>query len=229
VLVVSVGRGGEELALRFSPEVVYANVGDQVQFQFYPLNHSAVQANFERPCVPMSNTTTGQGFFSGFRPLPLDTKIITTFTVNITLPDPIFFYCSQGRHCQRGFVGVINPTPQKSLEAFKASASLALENLSPGEMPSVPTLIPTQRSSPNRFNLTSAGNDKVIKNVGAIVGGVLGGVIFLVVIATFVVFLVTRRKSDEGGNNRRTGTGGYVIGRPDMVKSSNYGVVTDTV
>ena len=37
VLVVSVGREGEELALRFSPEVVYANVGDQVQFQFYPL------------------------------------------------------------------------------------------------------------------------------------------------------------------------------------------------
>jgi len=37
VLVVSVGREGEELALGFSPEVVYANVGDQVQFQFYPL------------------------------------------------------------------------------------------------------------------------------------------------------------------------------------------------
>jgi len=37
VLVVSVGREGEELALKFSPEVVYANVGDQVQFQFYPL------------------------------------------------------------------------------------------------------------------------------------------------------------------------------------------------
>ena len=37
VLVVSVGREGDELALKFSPEVVYANVGDQVQFQFYPL------------------------------------------------------------------------------------------------------------------------------------------------------------------------------------------------
>ncbi|PWW72467.1 hypothetical protein C7212DRAFT_227250 [Tuber magnatum] len=109
VLVVWVGRRGEELALRFSPEEVYANVGDQVQFQFYPRNHSAVQANFERPCVPMSNATTGQGFFSGFRPLLLDTKTIATFTVNITHTDPIFFYCSQGRHCQQGFVGAINP------------------------------------------------------------------------------------------------------------------------
>ncbi|RPA91521.1 hypothetical protein L873DRAFT_1714069 [Choiromyces venosus 120613-1] len=215
VLVVSVGREGEELALRFSPEEVYANVGDQVQFQFYPLNHSAVQANFERPCVPISNITTGQGFFPGFRLLPLDTKIITTFTVNITHTDPIFFYCSQGRHCQQGFVGVINPlvhptaiyvclvarsnvydrTPKRSLEGFKASASLAPDNLSPGERPSVPTIIPTPRSS-NRFNFTNADNDKTITNVGAIVGSILGGVIFLVILVTLVVFPVMRKKGD---------------------------------
>jgi plastocyanin len=37
VLVVSVGREGKDLSLKFSPEEVFANVGDQIQFQFYPL------------------------------------------------------------------------------------------------------------------------------------------------------------------------------------------------
>ncbi|PWW72468.1 hypothetical protein C7212DRAFT_302054 [Tuber magnatum] len=117
-------------------------------------------------------------------------------------------------------------TPQKSLGAFRESASLALENLSPGEIPSAPTVIPTRRPSPYTFNFTNTdNNNKPIRNVGAIVGGVLGGVIFLVILATTVVFLVMRKKSNEEGyNNRGVGIGGYVIGWPDMVKSSNYGV-----
>ena len=37
VLVVDVGRRGDDLALKFSPEEIIADVGDMVQFQFYPL------------------------------------------------------------------------------------------------------------------------------------------------------------------------------------------------
>jgi len=99
-------------------------------------------------------------------------------------------------------------TPQKSLEAFKASASLAPENLSPGETPSAPTRIPTHRSSPNPFNFTNSDNNgNSVKNVGAIVGSVLGGVIFLVILATLVVFLVMQRKGREEESDGGSGAG----------------------
>jgi plastocyanin len=35
--MVEVGRRGDSLALRFTPEEIYADVGDFVQFQFYPV------------------------------------------------------------------------------------------------------------------------------------------------------------------------------------------------
>jgi plastocyanin len=35
--IVEVGRRGDALALRFTPEEIYADVGDLVQFQFYPV------------------------------------------------------------------------------------------------------------------------------------------------------------------------------------------------
>lgn len=35
--MVMVGREGNDLKLRFSPDQVFADVGDRVQFQFYPL------------------------------------------------------------------------------------------------------------------------------------------------------------------------------------------------
>lgn len=35
--VVAVGRRGDDLALRFSPEETVADVGDLIQFQFYPV------------------------------------------------------------------------------------------------------------------------------------------------------------------------------------------------
>lgn len=37
LFVVMVGREENDLKLRFSPEQVFADVGDRVQFQFYPL------------------------------------------------------------------------------------------------------------------------------------------------------------------------------------------------
>lgn len=37
VIPVAVGREGNELKLRFSPEEIFASVGDMIQFQFYPV------------------------------------------------------------------------------------------------------------------------------------------------------------------------------------------------
>lgn len=37
IIPVAVGRAGDELKLQFSPEEVFADIGDMIQFQFYPM------------------------------------------------------------------------------------------------------------------------------------------------------------------------------------------------
>ena len=59
VYTVDVGEGG----LIFTPNSMTANVGDQVQFNFYPQNHSVAQSNFANPCVPLNNNAIFSGFF----------------------------------------------------------------------------------------------------------------------------------------------------------------------
>lgn len=55
---VTVGQNG---ALAFNPDSIVAPVGSQVEFIFFPPQHSVVQASFDAPCKPISDT----GFFSG--------------------------------------------------------------------------------------------------------------------------------------------------------------------
>lgn len=125
VQVVTVG--GPNGALTFSPSEIYAEVGSFVQFQFQPKNHSVVQSNFANPCVPI-NTVQPEvmGFFSGFMPVSPDAKTNPVFTVQVKDQSPMWFYCSQGKHCQMGMGGVINPpkngerTLAKYIEAAKS-------------------------------------------------------------------------------------------------------------
>lgn len=58
-----------------------------------------------------------------------------TFTIAVEDAKPIWFYCSQGRHCQSGMVGVVNPpnNPARTIETFKQAAADAPANLSPGQ------------------------------------------------------------------------------------------------
>lgn len=59
VIPVAVGQSG----LSFSPSSVMAQVGDVIEYQFFPPNHSVVMGGgLGSPCSP---ATTG-GFFSGF-------------------------------------------------------------------------------------------------------------------------------------------------------------------
>ena len=55
---VSVGQGG----FIFTPNTTVASIGQQVEFQFFPPNHTVTQSSFESPCQPLNSTS----FFSGF-------------------------------------------------------------------------------------------------------------------------------------------------------------------
>lgn len=57
----------------------------------------------------MSNKTNA--FFSGFMPTTTpanSTSQLLTYTIRVPDDKPIWFYCSQGKHCQAGMVGAIN-------------------------------------------------------------------------------------------------------------------------
>ncbi|KAK7703760.1 hypothetical protein SLS57_010797 [Botryosphaeria dothidea] len=140
VQVVQVG--GSNGSLTFSPNDIKAEMGSFVQFQFNPKNHSVVQSTFDAPCMPMSISmpnASANAFFSGFMPAAAagnGSKL--TYTIQITDTKPLWFYCSQGKHCQAGMVGAINAasTGQKTLAGFTQLAAAAAENLSPGKIPS---------------------------------------------------------------------------------------------
>ncbi|KAF9695386.1 hypothetical protein EKO04_006540 [Ascochyta lentis] len=132
--------GGPNGSLAFYPNNVKANAGDMIQFQFHPNNHSVVQSTFDNPCVPIQNVMSNKtdAFYSGFMPnnTPLNsTAQLLTYTIRVPDDKPIWFYCSQGKHCQEGMVGAINApaSGDKTMQAFSALAAKASENLSPGQ------------------------------------------------------------------------------------------------
>ncbi|MCJ1232716.1 hypothetical protein MMC14_000669 [Varicellaria rhodocarpa] len=124
-------------SLVYSPNNIEAAVGSMVQFQFYPKNHSVTQSTFANPCVPINNIMSSvTGFFSGFMPTSdVSGSDSPIFTLMINDTNPIWFYCSQAKHCQAGMVGAINApkNSNKTVEAFAALAALAPVNLAPGE------------------------------------------------------------------------------------------------
>ncbi|KAJ4362654.1 hypothetical protein N0V95_001362 [Ascochyta clinopodiicola] len=132
--------GGPNGSLAFYPNNVKANAGDMIQFQFHPKNHSVVQSTFDNPCVPIQNIMSNKtdAFYSGFMPTttPINsTSQLLTYTIRVPDDKPIWFYCSQGKHCQEGMVGAINApaSGEKTMQAFSALAAKASENLSPGQ------------------------------------------------------------------------------------------------
>ncbi|KAF1847495.1 Cupredoxin [Cucurbitaria berberidis CBS 394.84] len=126
--VVAVGTKTGELV--FQPDSIKAAQGDTVTFRFWPKNHSIAQAAFAKPCEPLE-----RGFWSGFVPTTnAQAAANQTFVYEVkNASAPIWFYCSQGQHCQAGMVGVINPpqSGERTLAAFKNSSKAATSNVSP--------------------------------------------------------------------------------------------------
>ncbi|EPS42130.1 hypothetical protein H072_3964 [Dactylellina haptotyla CBS 200.50] len=151
IIDVLVGLRDDDLRLVFTPEVVYQDIGQQVRFQFYPQNHSVAQSSFNNPCSPLGGESSAAGFFSGFNAVDKIDQQIPTFTINISSAEPIYFYCAQGRHCQSGMVGIINPPDSETINSFKASAS----KVPFSEIPLTP---PTQDLPSPKFSTTSSSS-----------------------------------------------------------------------
>ncbi|KAF3922556.1 hypothetical protein ABW21_db0206890 [Orbilia brochopaga] len=143
IVDVLVGLRNGDSELVFTPEVIYQDVGEQVRFQFYPQNHSVAQSSLNSPCAPLGGASSGAGFFSGFNSVDDIQGPNPTFMINITSSEPVYFYCAQGRHCQGGMVGIINPPNANAINDFKAAAS----KVPFAEIPLVP---PSPSQSPSQ-------------------------------------------------------------------------------
>ncbi|EPE29278.1 Cupredoxin [Glarea lozoyensis ATCC 20868] len=127
---VAVGANGHV----FTPEVITAAVGDIIEFQFYPLNHSVARSDFKQPCIPYEfSGPSRSGFWSKFFPLNVIATSPPTFQVRVNDTEPIFFYCSAPDACRDGMVGVINPNATQTLDVQKKFAANASYDFSPGE------------------------------------------------------------------------------------------------
>jgi hypothetical protein len=147
---VTVGADGK---LAYSPNNIIAAVGTQIEFDFFPKNHSVTQSSFANPCHPLS---TG-GFFSGFVPTK-NSPSGTSFTITVQDTKPIWFYCGQtvGNHCQSGMVGAINaPTTGNTLDAFITLAKNATTSTSPPGGPVGGTLNTNSNSTSSSSSSTS--------------------------------------------------------------------------
>jgi len=122
-------------ALKFSPDSITAAVGEMIQFQFYPQNHSVAQSSFDKPCEPLPQTNGTAGFWSGFMPVSSSSTTMPTFSILVKDTKPIWFYCAAAKHCQGGMSGVVNPPSSgpNTLDAYKTAAkSVSLTGIPTG-------------------------------------------------------------------------------------------------
>ncbi|KAF2633463.1 hypothetical protein BU25DRAFT_405357 [Macroventuria anomochaeta] len=219
VHLIKVGSGG----FKFTPqELTNVSVGDTVTFEFYPPDHSVIQAEFGSACVPYSYADkdhAGKGFWTETQWVNT-TADITHYNITINDTAPIFFYCAAPNSCiGELMVGAINANSTQTLAsqiqaAKNADFQLAVGDPVPNEATSTilngptSTSTSTPSSSPGGTHLSG----------GAIAGIVIGAVAFLVCCAA-LFFYVGRSKSlkevikrqEASANANRTSTPG-----PDM-------------
>ncbi len=116
-------------SLKYYPDNIQAAPGSVVQFQFHPKNHTITESSFAEPCKPIApnlTSPTRPGLKSGFVPVMGTESTTPVYNVLINDTKPIWLYCGQGPHCQKGMSMVINQnmsSTDKTIEAYKAAAA----------------------------------------------------------------------------------------------------------
>ncbi|EUC48652.1 hypothetical protein COCMIDRAFT_51479, partial [Bipolaris oryzae ATCC 44560] len=150
---------------KFRPEATVANVGDTVEFAFYPLNHSVVRAEYGFPCIPYEMTGASKtGFFSNFHPVDTVLSSPPIYRIVINDTDPIFFYCSAPGSCiNYGMVGAINPNATASVQEQHQLALGSKYMLNPGDpFPAEET--PLSRNSPSKQPSGTPASSPITEN-----------------------------------------------------------------
>ncbi|KAL4912375.1 hypothetical protein BDW62DRAFT_20937 [Aspergillus aurantiobrunneus] len=195
--------GPKEDPHQYVPHSLEAKVGDLIVFEFYPRNHSVVQADWRAPCMPAD----GDYFFSGIKNdfEEVNGQVVGTLpTWNWTVDrdEPTFFYCTSIDSCNvNGMVGVINPNETSTWNSQNRAALNAPYMLFPGQsMPaegetsgsgttathSSPSS--TSSSTANPPGQSSSSSSQTL-SAGAIAGIVIGSVAFVIILCVLLFLL----------------------------------------
>lgn len=164
--------GGPNGNLTFTPSRVTAAPRDTIKFIFQVKNHTVTQSSFGAPCLPLTNTTTGQriGFDSGYFPVAAGVTDFPTWSLTINDTAPIWAYCAQVNHCGSGMVFAVN-TDESSERNYTAFRALA-QNLN-GTNSGDSTTTPASGNTDNGAMSSSVGSGFVIAFVAVLVGSLL--------------------------------------------------------
>jgi hypothetical protein len=109
-------------------------------------NHTITESSFADPCKPIASNLTSEmrpGIKSGFVPVTGTESTTPVYNMLINDTKPIWLYCGQGPHCQKGMSMVINQndTSGKTIEAYKAAAAQIPLPVAPAAASSVPPVV----------------------------------------------------------------------------------------
>ncbi|KAL2130101.1 hypothetical protein VTI74DRAFT_6902 [Chaetomium olivicolor] len=178
-IMIAVGANGHV----FTPNEAKANVGDIIQFNFYPGGHRVARAEFGWPCIPYEYANVNKpGFYTGIFEPQVVSNNPPNAKVRVNDTDPIFYCAAPGSCVDYHMIGVINPNATQTLDAQLEAAKNATYQLAPGEP--FPTESPIPKPTP--------GSDNHGLSKGAIAGIVIGAVAVLILGAT-LIYLCGRR------------------------------------
>ncbi|KAH6890555.1 hypothetical protein B0T10DRAFT_561058 [Thelonectria olida] len=128
---IAVGASGH----KFTPDEVTADIGDVIEWRFYPPNHWVIRGDFDNPCIPYEYVGTDrEGFSSGEQSVQAITDDGPRFRVRVNNTDPIFFYCGAPGSCVRyHMMGVVNPSKNETLDEWVSKADDVDYQLRPGD------------------------------------------------------------------------------------------------
>ncbi|KAH6703439.1 hypothetical protein VD0002_g7338 [Verticillium dahliae] len=207
-ITIAVGASGH----RFTEDEVTAEIGDTIEWIFYPANHSVIRAEYGYPCTPYEYIDIGrQGFYSGPKPVAAITNDPPRYQVKINDTEPIFYYCGAPGSCyQKHMIGVINPNSTFTLEGQQDALEGLTYQILPGEpFPGEDDSRPPGTSgtpSPNDNDSGGAsgsndgsgsGGGGSDLSAGAIAGIVIGGVAVLIIGAALIWFCGRRGGLDK--------------------------------
>ncbi|CAO2652889.1 Nn.00g023000.m01.CDS01 [Neocucurbitaria sp. VM-36] len=190
---------------KFRPEVTKAEIGDTVEFRFYPANHSVVRAEYGFPCIPYEMTGPDkQGFFTGFHAVDKVLEDPPKYSLIINDTDPVFFYCSAPGSCLTyGMVAAININSSTSIDSQHRLALDSAYMLNPGEP--FPAESPLPSSNPASTSIPEGGHDKKSLSAGTIAGIVIAS-LSVVVLAALLFFFWGRTKTLKDEVDRKEST-----------------------
>ncbi|KAF7564077.1 hypothetical protein G7046_g71 [Stylonectria norvegica] len=191
---VNVGASGH----KFTPNEVFAEVGDIIEWRFYPDGHWVIRGDFDYPCVPYEYIGTDRtGFSSDAQSVKAITDDGPRYRVRVNDTDPIFFYCGAPGSCTKyHMMGVVNPSSNETLDQWLANADGVDYQLTPGEpWPTEDGLVtPTAGNAPAATGSSSGDHNNGHTGLapGAIAGIAIGAAAVLL-LGAGLVYLCGRR------------------------------------